>query len=792
MLSQEAHEKEIKEILDSIDVINQSNSNSEQQNQHVMASADAFALHDQWLQYTYLQPATAIEDFTLEGIQRARAEQVRKTSDSLTKMQQFRSCTTDEIEVPVEIPVSELRDGGTHLFRIWNDFRDFMPYTDARIQSVVARVDGIERTDSGQYDLRIGYTGRPFFNKGLDGTFLAFHTEPRERTYSYKVEGNQPLFDDGGQSWSEGVTMVTPYSIWEISLPQTSNAGLRFQSGSTVMVVLTFKLQARIKEEALQAAAPTPTEEEKALAKSMGGNSKLHNWDVVFNMLLNNINEVLRQQYEEMQWKLGYGGKIEATTQVKTGTIKGYTINQYAVRVFDLTYGYPSLNFLVNSANKAKLSFTISGSIQSGTKWIGDVSERNENKLKQLAAAHEIPESDLTKEVIDGEEKLVLGSLEDPQPINNEQLTAIIELSTVTGVVNNDKNIMSVVLDMAKGTFDAERIETKLTGEEQVELNKAIKTYFATNPVYFIINSLDLKRVPTLDDLKPNQFLFKVLKTRNNPQILQLFIHTNKREVTEDDRNYMYIDAVEEPIPAGHQTSLIISNRIMFNNVLPAIIHEPWKVAGAGEAEKRHSEFAEAKVIGKVDKPIVKNKVNIPFGQQIYEYESTEGLYGTEVSCNLAGMCISSQDTSAAKLSHQKEHIFYFMETITTSLIGKTPTAEVNDVYTRVTLKITGNLPFVLSGWGRSQKLEFNFKDTTFAIEGHTSGGGFFGCDDFQAQINKKLKEQLPDQLKQKLAIGFSGFSVFAIQNLLFPCGNSIKLTTVHLPSDLILLGKFN
>lgn len=168
---------------------------------------------------------------------------------------------TDKIEVPVEVPVSELKDGSIHSFRIWNDFRDFLPYTDAQVQSLVARVDGIESTDSGQYDLRIAYAGCPT------------DTHPRERIYSYKVEGNQPLFDDGGRSWSEGATMVTPYSAWEISLPQASNGGLRFCPGPTVMVILTFKLQARVNE-ALQAAAPMPKEEE--VVKSMSGKSKLH------------------------------------------------------------------------------------------------------------------------------------------------------------------------------------------------------------------------------------------------------------------------------------------------------------------------------------------------------------------------------------------------------------------------------------------------------------------------------------------------------------------------------------
>lgn len=786
MLSQEVDVKEIKTTLDYIDVISQSNGNDEKQYRHVMAVADAFDLYDRWLQYTYLQPGTTIEEFTPEGILRARAEQDRKTNDSLTRLQQFQSCITDEIEVPVEIPVAELKDGGTHLFRIWNDFCDFLPYTDTRILSVVARVDGIESTDSGQYDLRIGYTGRPFFNKGLDGTFMTFHTQPRERIYSYKVEGNQPLFDDGGRSWSEGVTMVTPYSVWEISLPQASNAGLCFQSGPTVMVILTFKLQARTKG-ALQAAVAMPTEAE--VVKSMSGNSKLRNWDVVFNMLLDKINDVLRRQYDELKKKNDNNGKIQVSTMTKTDTIKGYNIDQYAIRIFDFNYGYPLLKFLVNSADQTKLSFMVSGNIQSGTKWIGDVCERTESKLKQLAAAFEIPLSNLTKEVIDKEEKLVLSNPGEVQSIKDEEFTATIKLSTVTGIVNSNEDIMSVVLDMAQGTFDVDCFEKMLTGDERASLRQGIKDYFSKNSIRFIINSLDTSIVPTLDELKPNQFLFKVLKTRNGHEILQLYIRTNKRVVTDADRSDMYLDSVEEPIPSGSHSSLIINNRIMFNEVLPKTIDNTWRLVGADDGGKRCSEFTNVMVVAEVNLPTLNHTVNIPFGHINYEYEFVNSSKINTVNCELTGMRILSQDDGEAKLNYLEKIGIEVYERVTTYLQYKDPKSHVNEILAKVLLSITGNLPLALSGWRKAQTLEFDSRKINFKITGQNSGGGFCGSEDIHKLINDVLVKELPDQLRTGLKFTFSGFSVFALQNLLFPCNYSIKLKTAYLPADLVLFG---
>ena len=119
------------------------------------------------------------------------------------------------------------------------------------------------------------------------------------------------------------------------------------------------------------------------------------------------------------------------------------------------------------------------------------------------------------------------------------------------------------------------------------------------------------------------------------------------------------------------------------------------------------------------------------------------------------------------------------------------PDEKWNHISTKVKLSITGNLPLVLSGYGKYQEVEFNFNNTIFAIEGRTSGGGFCGSDDIHNLINKVLQKELPEQLKKGINFAFSGFSVFALQNLLFPCRDSIKLKTIYLPADLVLFGCF-
>ena len=757
-----------------------------------------FLMRDQSLQYTYLQPATPVAEFTLEGIRKALTDQVRRTNDSKTELQKYQSFTTEPIDVCVEIPVSQLRDGGIYSFKIWNDFRDFQLFTDTKIRSVVARIDGIESTENGTYALRLAYNGRPFFNKGLDGEFHTFNTLERGRSYLYDTAGNRPRFSDHGESWSQGVTMVTPYSVWEISLPVASNPGLVFALGLTVKVTLTFTSQTRIKDTLLQGRPgkgkrmhsllkTVPLPSENSLIQSMAGGGKLNGWDVVFNMLLDDINRVLKKQYDKLVADTKYGGKIDVDTLIWSSEVKGYTINKYNLNKFDFSYGYPSLQFLTGSEKNAKLAMQIrDGHVQSGEKYIGEKTDKNETKLRQIAAVFDIPEENLKTETIGGKEMWVLYNLNDPEALEKGTLESVIELSAVKGLVNDNQNILSVVLDMSKGTFEAKDIGIQMEGKQVLEFSDAVKTYFATKPVYFIINSLDVTQVTTLPDLKPNQFLFKVLLTRNEHQILQLFIRTSDRVVTDADYGHKALNGVDEPIPLGSQVSLMVSNDLLFKSIIPSSI-STWKLVSEKVGQQWVSKFTVASVKGKVDLSGL-SRSSGGYGVSTQVTFAPKG--GNPVTWDLSGMRIQPSDDGSMKLSYSQKKAFQVTETSTTYSIGG-HYSTTSDFSTDITLNVNGSFPVTVKGSGRNQTVQLDLSGQTFSVVARTSGGGACGCDDLEAEINSQLVKSVPGQLKDKLSISFTDFSVFVLKNLLFPEENYINLTKASVPSDLLLLGNF-
>ena len=157
-------------------------------------------------------------------------------------------------------------------------------------------------------------------------------------------------------------------------------------------------------------------------------------------------------------------------------------------------------------------------------------------------------------------------------------MQAVIQIGQVKGLVNDNQNILSVVLDMDKGAFSANNIE--MSDQENITFNEAVKRYFLKHPVKFIINSLDLTDIASLPDLKPHQFWFQARKTKSGNQMLQLLIQTNEQDVP-DYRLPMIDQRIQEPIPEGSECSLMISSRIFFGSVLPKSLTNQWKLKGS-------------------------------------------------------------------------------------------------------------------------------------------------------------------------------------------------------------------
>jgi hypothetical protein len=781
-----------------IDLIGLTGSLSVVRSQMLGVLSKTFILQDQSLQYTFLQPPTSIDSFDVLGILGALVKQQSNTITAKTALKQYQRATTTPIEIEVEIPVEDLRHGGIYQFYLQPDVSEFFLYVDARVKSMVAKIDGVTGTKSGDYLLEVAYSGRPFYDRSYNRDVLTFNTLQRQRTYEYEVKGNKPRFSDHGQSWSEGVNLITPFSVWEISLPDTSkNKEIAFD-GLIAKVTLSFVLEARIHDVAramlrrskalLKAAAKPPI---NTLLSQMAGKSILNNWDVVFNMALDKINEVLKLQYEELKNNdKKFGGKISAETSIRGADIGN--IKTYVLQKFDLQYGFPRLEFLVNDNNTGNLMMQIpSGEIQKGTRYVGTESDRP--LLEALAAAAGLPKSAVKEETIDGKVMLVLQYYDKPTPIKSSAtLQAVIKIGQVKGLVNNNNNILSVVLDMQKGAFAAKDIEIEMNDEQKVAFSEAVKAYFVNHPVMFIINSLDLTGIATLPDLKPNQFLFKAFKSQSGNEMLQLFIQTNDRQAFNYSQTFISAD-VPDPIPEGAESSLMINSRIFFGSVLPESVVTGWTFKGNNPGNTTtawNGSFSRGSVQGDVDLSSLNSSYTPPKSiTTIYTKYSPVG--GNPVSWGIDGMTIDYGANGQMTMNYRQTKTFRFNQTSYSCSIFGCTTPNDNPLSTDIALSIVASLPTEVGGSGRDQTVKINLSSKSVAVDARTSGGGPCGSDNLQAQVNKQLQAALPGQVTSKINVSFKDVSVFALKNLLFPSKNYLDLQSVYVPGDLLILGNF-
>ena len=759
------------------------------QNQMLTILAKAFLMQDLALQYANLQPGTPVLAYSLLKFSAAVVQQKATTLEAKSLLAHYQAAITRPIEYVIEgVKPEELTGGNIFRSTIFLDAPEFYQYVNARIVSVVATVEGVKSTDSGTYLLRLAYSGTPFHDRSLNRDPLVFRTPWRERIYSYSARDNSPNFSDGGQSWSEGVSRVTPFSIWEISLPNTStNKNLSFERDS-LTIRLSFVLEARIVDalkimqqraanrllafaprrqlphllaasDALLTAAENLPSTETLLAQMNAQGSCTNGWDVVFNMDLKGINSALLDQYETLKKDTVYKNRITVNTSEK------YPGGVTVINRFTIDYGYPLLSFSINNNNSATLKMEIlSGSVE---------------RCAQVGSAPE--------------------QCDTPQSISGETLTAVIQLAKVAGTVNidnRDHNVLNVQLDMKEGAFSISNID--LSDATKVEFNKAVKEYFVSNPVIYLINRLDLTEIPTLDALKPSDFIFKPLQTPANNQMLQLFIMTGGRAML--NYSQAFLNNIPEPLPQGQSNSMMVRSELIFREVLPqSLRNNGWSLEGVnpGSATKAWSgRFTSASVTGTVDLSKLNHSSSSSGGHGSGSF--TDYSYsipgGNDVAWTLADTTITAQPNGQMIYGGSRgQRLEYNQHSCTTVYPCFWNCTRCNDstLATDVTIEVRSSLPLGVGGSGRNQTIQIKTTSQGVAVSGHLSGGGPSGSDDLAAQVNQQIQSQVPQQIVQKLSIQFEAVSVFALKNLLFPANNYITFSSCGVPGDLVLLGNF-
>ncbi|HEU5003438.1 MAG TPA: hypothetical protein VFW71_11760 [Actinomycetota bacterium] len=767
------HPKDIKDLdTAKIDLIGLTGHLSFLRDQMLAILAKAFAQQDQALQYANLQPPTLILSYSVLKFREARVRQTRATIVAREALTQHQVSTTTPIEYRIEgVPLADVTRGNTFAFELPLDARSFSQYVDARVVSVVAEVVGVKSTESGRYLVQLTYGGTPFLDRDTQRQPHTYRTPWRERVYEYEAGTNKPRFTDGGRSWSEGVSRVTPFSSWSVAFPDTStNREIAFE-GTTATVVLRFVLEARIVDartllqrrlragepglrlRAAPAAAQVPSTPDLVSAMSAQG-ACTNGWDVVFNMSLAQIDRVLREQYDALKRDTTYKNtiKVETKTRIREGV--------YAIKRWDLTYGYPQLSFTTPKETDVRLDFGLTGTLT-------ECDQRGDKP----------PECD------------------NPVAIDGTTLTAYVAISKVIGTAGGH-DVIEVTLDLQTGAFDVNRIE--MDPVEKVDFSRAVAAYFATNPVKFLINRLDLTQVPTIEALRPNAFQFKKLTTPSSAKMLQLFIQTGGRSLL--DYSQTFLNGVPEPIPQGEECSLMLRSGLLFSSVIPGSLRKGnWVAAGddpGNPAKAWTGRFSTANVVGKVDMSKLNHSVSSGGGRGGGSF--TDYTYwipgGNDVTWSLEGTKLIARPDGRINLTGSRSNTMKYTQkactTVYPCLFSCTSCRE-SDMSTQVDINVNGQLVVDVGGAGREQTIKMRVVNPAGTVTGHMSGGGPSGSDDFAAQVNNEIRNQLPSQITQQLDVPFEAVSVFALKNLLFPTKNYIRFEGGYVPGDLLVVGTF-
>ncbi|MEL6581634.1 MAG: hypothetical protein AAFQ14_17975, partial [Cyanobacteria bacterium J06621_12] len=464
------------------------------------------------------------------------------------------------------------------------------------------------------------------------------------------------------------------------------------------------------------------------------------------------INNALRDQYDTLQTDTTYKNTISVET---SENFPGFT----AITKFNISYGYPLLTFSVNNTNTATLSMEIlSGSLQ---------------RCSQVG-------NDLI--------------CDPPQDISGETMTAIVDLGKVAGqtIVDGEiHDVLKVVLDMAKGAFTIDNID--ISDSTNVGFNKEVKAYFVNNPVIFLINELDLTNIPTLEALKPSNFLFKPYESASGTQMLQLFIMTGGRALL--NYSQAFLNSIPEPLPLGQSSSMMIRSEIVFRDVLPqSLQNNGWTLEGVEPPEQNQAwsgKFTSASVLASLDFSDLTYSKTEGFGPGISSTSCSYSMENNPIDWSLVGTTLTPRsDGQVAYGGSRTTPLEYNSSCITSSSSGSFSSKK--EEVTDVELAYNATLSLGIGGSEREQTIKILTSGQAVNVRTTLSGGGTcYGDDNFMGKLNQQLNNQIPNQIASQLVFDFEAISVFALKNLLFPSNNYIDFKSTALPGDMLIVGNF-
>ncbi|MCT8342954.1 MULTISPECIES: COG1470 family protein [Photorhabdus] len=383
-------------------------------------------------------------------------------------------------------------------------------------------------------------------------------------------------------------------------------------------------------------------------------------------------------------------------------------------------------------------------------------------------------------------------------PNNDYHMTITVDLIAATGSVGNDGK---VVVEFKTGALGV----VNVIDDAPAEVREFFRNWLKDNDVTYELGILKLDNTAGL--------VPKMFKIRTQPApganlygsdnyghgAVLLFIATNYNPnggvLPTSSNNFPYL------IPDNRSAVLIISNKILFENILkPQYEHLLPSSTGVNlELVKIDSQKDDsAKYLNitngysESDEPVQYKRGHYTVWTGLVEYNGTTSIWPEKVKIPYSGMYIKPGKEkiifSGVGNNSQPYHFTQNVGVLENSLISGHYSKQKIDFYVDGSIDIT---PKVISN--DEIELESNYgMRTEYDKQGSSGWGGLIGPD-FESEFIDKTAEIVKGVVENKLTkvaeVELDSISLFAVNHLLFPESNYLEFDKVYVPGDMVLFG---
>jgi hypothetical protein len=354
---------------------------------------------------------------------------------------------------------------------------------------------------------------------------------------------------------------------------------------------------------------------------------------------------------------------------------------------------------------------------------------------------------------------------------NVSQLSGSLSLSKVQGTTNQ---LGVVTIQLCSGAWQPQIEGVDPSSQLAQGIAQAIQSFFANNAAAYQAGIVAESSVPKA--LQPTSFSFY---TQPNPNqagdgcLLMLITTTGTPGPQQPIEPY--------PIASGYSAGLIVSNQVLFNQLMPSVLTQEFSKIGSTFAGQQGSNgYTTVSSGGSINL----GEFSLP-NTATAPYSSDSNQNAEPVQFPAGGFTIgpSSGNLSASWSASIKQDITWTAVNPYTGYPYQTiNTADFQADYSETATPSVDSTTDVISfsGSGSSSVKETNPPSWWEKV---------FGQQDVGGMLTSSMQSTLGDVLN---GLTLPGVDVFALANLLFPKGQALSLQYASVPCDLIVNGQIN